>query len=158
MFDLNWFHIFSLAMVTGLYQFNVSFTHWGRMTHICVSRPKVFDLDNGLSPGRRQAIIWTNVGTLLIRPLGTKFNEILIEIHTFSFTKIQNKLMSSGNFAAILYRPQSVNRMSLSNHKRLFQTLHTQPLGKRIKGSRAESAENINVEQVPRQTPRSCMQ
>ena len=34
--------------------------------------------DNGLSPGRRQAIIWTNVGILLIEPLGTNFSEILI--------------------------------------------------------------------------------
>ena len=33
--------------------------------------------DNGLSPGRRQAIIWTNTGILLIRPLGTNFSEIL---------------------------------------------------------------------------------
>ena len=36
--------------------------------------------DNGLSPGRRQAIIWTNAGMLLIGPLGTNFSEILIEI------------------------------------------------------------------------------
>ena len=27
--------------------------------------------DNGLSPGRRQAIIWTNAGILLIEPLRT---------------------------------------------------------------------------------------
>ena len=36
---------------------------------------------NGLSPNRRQAIIWTNSGILLTEPLGTNFNEILIEIH-----------------------------------------------------------------------------
>ena len=36
--------------------------------------------DNGLSPGWRQAIIWTNAGILLIGPLGTNFSEILIEI------------------------------------------------------------------------------
>ena len=34
--------------------------------------------DNGLSPGRRQAIIWTNAGLLLIGLLGTKLSEILI--------------------------------------------------------------------------------
>ena len=43
------------------------------------------------SPGRRQAIIWTNAGILLIWPLGTNFNEILIEIHTFSFKKMRLK-------------------------------------------------------------------
>ena len=32
--------------------------------------------------GRRQAIIWTNVGILLTGPLGTNLSEILIEIHT----------------------------------------------------------------------------
>ena len=36
--------------------------------------------DNGLSPGRPQAIIWTNDGILLIAPLGTNFSELLIEI------------------------------------------------------------------------------
>ena len=36
--------------------------------------------DNGLSPGRRQAMIWTNAGILLIGALGTNFSEILIEI------------------------------------------------------------------------------
>ena len=45
--------------------------------------------DNGLSPGRRQAIIWNNAGILLIGPLGTNFTGILIEIHTFSFKKMR---------------------------------------------------------------------
>ena len=50
---------------------------------------------NGLSPGRRQAIAWTNTGILLIGPLGTNFSEILIYIHAFSFKKMHLK-MSSG--------------------------------------------------------------
>ena len=58
-------------------------THWGRVTHICVSKFSILGSDNGLSPGRRQAIIWTNAGLLLIGPLGTNFNEMLIKIHTF---------------------------------------------------------------------------
>ena len=32
-------------------------THWGRVTHICVSKLTTIGSDNGLSPGRRQAII-----------------------------------------------------------------------------------------------------
>ena len=43
---------------------------------------------NGLSPGRRQAVIWTNAGIFLIGLLTTNFSEILIEIHTFSFNKM----------------------------------------------------------------------
>ena len=69
-------------------------THWGRVTHICVSNPTIIGSDNGLSPSRRQAIIWTNVGLLLIRPLGTNFSEMLIEIHIFSFKKMYFKWWS----------------------------------------------------------------
>ena len=71
-------------------------THWGRVTHICVSELTIIGADNGLSPGWRQAIFCTNAGILLIGPQGTNFNEILIEIHIISFNKIHLK-MSSGN-------------------------------------------------------------
>ena len=67
------------------------------MTHIGVSKLASIVSDNGLSPGRRQAIIWTNAGILLIGPLETNFSEILIEIHTFSFKKMHVK-MSSGRW------------------------------------------------------------
>ena len=72
-------------------------THWGRVTHICVSKLTDIVSDNGLSPGRRPAIIWINAGILLFGPLGTNFYEILTEIHTFSFKKIKIK-MSSGKW------------------------------------------------------------
>ena len=70
-------------------------THWGRVTHICVGNLTTFASDNGLSPGRRQAIIWTNAGILLIGPLWTNFNEILIEIPPFSFKKMRLKVSSA---------------------------------------------------------------
>ena len=70
-------------------------THWGRATHICVSKLSIIGSDNGLSPGRRQAIIWTNAGILLIRTLGTNFSEILGEIHLFSFSKMHLKMSSA---------------------------------------------------------------
>ena len=63
-------------------------THWGQVTHICVGKLTIIGSDNGLSPGRRQAIIWTNAGILLIGPLGTNFSEIQIEIQTFSYKKM----------------------------------------------------------------------
>ena len=74
-----------------------SLTHWGRVTHICVGNLTIIGSDNGLSPGRRQAIIWTNAGLLLIGPLGTYFSEILIQIQQFSLKKIDWK-MSSGKW------------------------------------------------------------
>ena len=59
---------------------NLLLTHWGPVTHICVGNLTIIVSDNGLSPDRRQAIIWTNAGILLIRTLGTNFSEILIRI------------------------------------------------------------------------------
>ena len=72
-------------------------THWGRVAHICVGNLTIIGSDTGLSPGQRQAITWTNVGMLPIGPLGTNFNEMLIEIRAFSFKKIHLK-MSSGKW------------------------------------------------------------
>ena len=70
-------------------------THWGRVTHTCVSNLTTIASDNGLSPCRCQAIIWTNAGILLIGPLWTDFNEILIEIPPFSFKKMCLKVSSA---------------------------------------------------------------
>ena len=54
----------------------VTLTHWGKVTNICIGKLTIIGLDNGLAPGRHQAIIWANAGELLIRPLGTNFREI----------------------------------------------------------------------------------
>ena len=70
-------------------------THWGRTTRICVSKLTIIASDNGLSPGRRQAIIWNNAEILSIGLLGTNFNEILIGIQTFSFKKMHLKVSSA---------------------------------------------------------------
>ena len=70
-------------------------THWGRATHICDSKLTIIASDNGLSPGRRQAIIWANAGIVLIGPLGTNFSEILIEIQIFSYMKMHLKMSSA---------------------------------------------------------------
>ena len=74
--------------------FDCMLIHWGRVTHICVSKLTIFGSDNGMSPDRRQAVIWTNAGILLIEPLRTKFSEIFIEIYTFSFGKMHLKMSS----------------------------------------------------------------
>ena len=70
-------------------------THWGLVTHICVSKLTLIGSDKGLSPGRRQAIIWTNAGILFIEPLGTNFSEILSEIQTFLFRKMHLNMSSA---------------------------------------------------------------
>ena len=70
-------------------------THWGRMTHICVSEVTSIGSDNGSSPGQRQGIIWTNTAILIIGPMGTNFSEILIEILTLSLKKTHFNVSSA---------------------------------------------------------------
>ena len=93
----NDFHRSCISGILGLgpYCFHSKLTHWGRATHICVSKLTIITSDNGLSPGRRQAIIWNNAGILSIGLIGTKFSEILIEVLTFSFKKMRLKVSSA---------------------------------------------------------------
>ena len=72
----------------------IALAHWGRVTHICVSKLTIIGSDNGLSPSRCQAIIWTNAAILVIGPMGTNFSEILIEFYAFSFLKMRLQLSS----------------------------------------------------------------
>ena len=70
-------------------------THWDRVTHICINKLTTIGSDNGLSPGRRQAIILSNTGILLIGPLGTNLSESFIEIHVISFKKMHLNVSSA---------------------------------------------------------------
>ena len=63
--------------------------------HICVGKLTIIGSDNGLSPGRRQAIIGNNAGILLIGSVGINFSEIPIVIHTFSFRKMHLNMSSA---------------------------------------------------------------
>ena len=63
--------------------------------YICVGNLTIIASDNGLSPGRRQAIIWTKAEILLVWPLGTNFSGILIEIQTFWFKEMHLNLSSA---------------------------------------------------------------
>ena len=69
--------------------------------------------DNGLSPGRHQAIIWTKAGIFLIGPNGTNFSEIIIEIEIFSFTNLHLKVLSA-EVAAISSWPQCVKKLHIA--------------------------------------------
>ena len=60
---------------------------------------------------RRQAIICTNAGLLLIGPLGTNFSGIRIKIQPFSLKKNQFENIIC-NFAVIFSVLQCVNRLS----------------------------------------------
>ena len=85
------------------------------MTHICIGNLTSIGSDNGLSPGRRQAIIWTNAGILLIGLLGTNFSEIFNRSSNIFFQEnaFENVVW---NIAAILSRPQWVKPEWLTWH------------------------------------------
>ena len=82
-------------------------THWGRVMHLCVGKLTTIGWDNGLSPGRLHAIIWTNAGIL-----GTNFNEIFTKFMHFHSKRIWKCLPE---LVSILSRPQCVNLYPLSS-------------------------------------------
>ena len=90
--------------------------------HICVGKLITIVSDKGLSPGRRQAIIWNNSGILLIWLFGTNFNKFSIEIQAVSLTKIRLKMSS---MCWIKYKSQAMKALqwrhnggdSVSNHQ-----------------------------------------
>ena len=94
-------------------------THWGRETRVCVGNLTIISSDNGLAPGRRQAIIWTNAGILVIGPLGTNISEILIKIHAFSFMKMLSKVSSAK------WQSFCLGLKMLTRHGKLVVTHHT---------------------------------
>ena len=49
-----------------LFHLQKFFRNWVRVMHICVSKLTIIGSDNGLSPGWRQAIIWTNAEILFL--------------------------------------------------------------------------------------------
>ena len=95
-------------------------THWGRGTLICVGKLTIIGSDNGLSPARRQTIIWTNAVILLIAPWGTNFREILIGIQTFSFMKMRLK-MSSAKWRPFCLDPNVLTGIRISKYFYRFQ-------------------------------------
>ena len=83
------------------------------MTHICVGKLIIIGSDNGLSPDRRQAIIWTNAGILLIGPLET--NQWNLDRNSYAFIQENAFEDAVWKMAAILPRPQCVNHIKLHN-------------------------------------------
>ena len=90
-------------------QMSYHLTYWGRVTHICVSKLTSSALDIGLSPGRHEAIIWTNAGIFLIR---TRLrNKLQWNLKQYSCIFIQESAFENvvWKMAAILPRPQCFN-------------------------------------------------
>ena len=98
--------------------------------HIHVGKTTIIGLHNGLSPGRRQAIIWTNAGILLIVHLGK--NQWNIDRNSYIFIQENAFVNVVCQMASILYRHQYVNAYSdieisikvnyVTNHLGISQT------------------------------------
>ena len=88
------------------------------MTHICVNKLTIIGSYNGLSPGRRQAIIWTNAGILLIGHLETNFSEILIEVYTFPFKEMHL------NMSPAKWRPSCLGLNVLMSRQLISNYIH----------------------------------
>ena len=91
----------------------------GRVTHICVSDLTIIGSDNGLSPDRRQALIWINAWILLTGPFWDQFQwkfnrNSNIYIHENAFENV-------GKMPSVSSRPQCVKHskcgLCLIKHK-----------------------------------------
>ena len=128
----------------------IHFTHWGWVMHICVCKLTIIGSDNGLLPGRRQAIIWTNVGIFLIATLGTNFSEILGEIYTYTLKKCIWKchLQNGDNFvsASMCWMQQHWKCSSKSNNRfenYTFKIKATFPSGQWVKKTKLINSEAV---------------
>ena len=109
----------------GTYVSTLLFKTYPALPPLCLIYASVnrvsIDSDNGLSPIRRQAIIWTNTGLSSIAPSGTIFSEILAKnkllIHELASEIIVREM------AAIFSRGRWINAsssMSTQRHPTLF--------------------------------------
>ena len=78
-------------------------THRDRVKRIYVSKIIIIGSDNDLLPGRRQAIMWTNAGILLIGPSIITLSKILTEINRVSFQQMRLKMSSAKRRPSICF-------------------------------------------------------
>ena len=91
------------------------------MTHIFVSKLTIIGSDNGLSPERRQAIIGTNAGILLIWIWGTNLN---LKRNAYIFSQANALENVVCEIAAILSEPQCVETLTMRGPSYSKSTQH----------------------------------
>ena len=95
--SLKWVWNYTFKIIPTSFLASNKLIHWGRVTHIWISKVTIISSDNGLAPGRHQAIVWNDAGISLIQTWGTNFSEMSSEMHTISFKNMHLK-MSSGKW------------------------------------------------------------
>ena len=81
--------------------------HWGQVTLICFGKLNTIGSDNGLSPGRHQAIIWTNDVIFLIGTLRKKL-QWSFNWNSYIFFQENALEIAVGEMATILSRSHCV--------------------------------------------------
>ena len=102
-------------------------THWVRVTHVCVSKLTFIVSDNGLSPGWRQAIIWTQCWNVVNWTLGSKLQWTFYQNSNIFFQEnaFENIVFEK---AAILSRPQCVNKLKPEKKNGWSEGVLTMPM------------------------------
>ena len=80
---------FIIVIFLNRMETNMELTPPPLVPHICVSELGSISSDNGLSPHRRQALVWVNAGILLIWPLGVNLTlGIRLQQHSHKNSKL----------------------------------------------------------------------
>ena len=82
--------------------------------HICVSKLTIIGSDHGLSPGRRQAIIWTNAGIFFNWTLRNKLQWIFNRNSNIFIQENASEYVA-WEISTISSRPQCVNERNEEN-------------------------------------------
>ena len=94
-------------------------THWDQEMHICISNLTIIGSDNGLLPGRRQAIIGTNAGNIADMSLRNKHQWNVNRNSCIS----PKKCVWKCRLVAILSRPQCVEDPNLNKLPQVIRSL-----------------------------------
>ena len=101
--------------------YTTKLTRWGQVKNMCVGKLIIIVAsDNGLLPGRRQAIIWNNAGIFLIGPLEINLGEMFIEIIIFIE---ENTFENASEILSISSWPQCVNDITMYEVKHTLYLL-----------------------------------
>ena len=94
-------------------------THWGQAMHICVNKLTIIGSDNGLSPGRRQAIIWTMLEYCSLHPWEHKLQWNLNQ--NLSIFNRNNAFENVVWKMAAISRTHCVKKASQQKQQQIFQ-------------------------------------
>ena len=102
---------------------------WTR-THICVSKLRTIGSDNGLSPDRRQSIIWTRAGVLV---LGTRTRSTRVLNFWYSYCTRTRELQSNSTRTCTRTRGQVLRYSYEYWHEYWYSMVHLMICDVRVK-------------------------